>query len=89
MKSAEQSSAKLPKLVRFRDLQAAGVASNWQSLQNMIDGQDAFPPGFLLSRNVRAWRLDDVLRWLDARPSERKEAPAALLLAHAEKQATG
>ena len=47
----------------------------------MID-ELGFPPGILLSPNIRAWRLDDVLAWLDARPSERKEAPAALLRAN-------
>lgn len=87
MKSAEQS-AELPKLVRFKDLQAAGVVTNWQQLNNMIDDL-GFPVGILLSPNIRAWRLDDVTAWLDARPSERKDAPAALLRPQAEKQATG
>jgi hypothetical protein len=35
-----------------------------------------FPPGILISPNIRAWNLDEVERWLATRPSDRKPLPA-------------
>lgn len=79
--SDEADARSLPRFVRYRDLFEAGLVASWTQLNTMID-ELGFPPGILLSPNIRAWRLDDVLAWLDARPSERKEAPAALLRAN-------
>jgi hypothetical protein len=61
----------LPHYVRFRDLRAAGIVDNWQQLFRLIEDY-GFPPGQLLSPNVRAWNRDEVRKWLDARPVERK-----------------
>jgi hypothetical protein len=61
----------LPHYVRFRDLRASGIIHNWQQLCRLIEDYN-FPPGQLLSPNVRAWNRDDVRKWLDARPVERK-----------------
>jgi hypothetical protein len=61
----------LPPYCRFRDLRAAGVAGTWQQLGRMIDAQ-GFPPGQLLSPNVRVWKVEEINRWLEARPTARK-----------------
>jgi hypothetical protein len=62
----------LPVFVRFADLRAAGIVSNWAQLYNLID-EYGFPPGVMLSPNARAWNVDDVRAWLDARPTDRKK----------------
>jgi hypothetical protein len=69
---------RLPQFIRYKDLHGAGLVTNWQQVYNMID-RLGFPPGISLSQNIRVWRLDEVLAWLDARPSDRKQAPEALL----------
>jgi predicted DNA-binding transcriptional regulator AlpA len=69
--SAEDGAARLPTFVRFHDLRAVGIVSNWPQLYNLIDDYD-FPPGVLLSPNVRAWDIEEVQRWLASRPTERK-----------------
>ena len=51
--------ARLPTLIRFRDLRASGIANNWTQLLRMID-QDGFPRGKLLSPNVRAWDVNEI-----------------------------
>jgi predicted DNA-binding transcriptional regulator AlpA len=69
--SAEDGATRLPKFVRFHDLRAVGIVSNWPQLYNLIDEYD-FPPGVLLSPNIRAWDIEEVQRWLASRPTERK-----------------
>ena len=64
----------LPVYVRFADLVRANVVGSWTQLSRLI-GHENFPPGVMLSRNVRAWRLDEVNAWLDARPSAKKVMP--------------
>lgn len=72
---AEQSNDEsVPTLCRFSDLREAGIAQSWPQLKRLVDGQ-GFPAGFQLSPNIRAWKIGDVKRWLDARPTERKPAP--------------
>ena len=68
--------SRLPVFVRFRDLRRSGIADNWQSLGRLIE-DEGFPPGVLLSPNIRAWRLDEVEQWLATRPVERKPVPYA------------
>jgi hypothetical protein len=65
----------LPVYVRFQDLRTAGIVSNWPQLYNLIDDQ-GFPAGVMLSPNIRAWNVEDVRAWLDARPVERKKVVA-------------
>ena len=65
--------AGLPQLARFDDLQRAGIANNWTTLQRLIR-EEGFPEGFLLSRNARAWNVALVRQWLATRPT----APAPL-----------
>jgi hypothetical protein len=63
-----------PIFVRYADLAAAGLVGSWTQLLRMID-DEGFPPGTLLSANVRAWRLDELEVWLESRPSARKAVP--------------
>jgi hypothetical protein len=62
---------RLPILIRFRDLRASGIANNWTQLLRMVD-QDGFPCGRLLSPNVRVWDINEIVRWLETRPTARK-----------------
>jgi hypothetical protein len=64
----------LPIYVRFHDLTAAGIVGSWTQLLRMVAGED-FPPGVMLSANVRAWRIDEVEHWLATRPTARKVPP--------------
>jgi hypothetical protein len=67
----DAAAGRLPIFIRFRDIKNAGIAGSWTQLNRLID-VDGFPAGFLLSQNVRAWRLADVTAWLANRPIERK-----------------
>jgi predicted DNA-binding transcriptional regulator AlpA len=69
--SDDDAASHLPIFVRYKDLVAAGICDSYRQLYNMIDN-DGFPVGVMLSPNVRAWRVQHVRAWLDARPSERK-----------------
>lgn len=66
----------IPLLVRFKNLRQAGIVSSWRELIHLIDTQ-RFPPGFMLSPNVRCWYAGEVEDWLRQRPSQRKILPAA------------
>ena len=57
----------LPVYARFADLQAAKIVSSWMQLRRLIDEQ-GFPPGRLLSPNVRVFSVSEVKRWLASRP---------------------
>jgi predicted DNA-binding transcriptional regulator AlpA len=58
----------LPKLLKFRDLKAAGIVQNWTTLVRWIDGGD-FPPGIKLGPNSRAWPETEIAAWLESRPA--------------------
>ena len=62
----------LPQFLRFTDLFAAGITSNWTHLSRLIRDEN-FPCGRLLSPNLRAWTVDEVTAWLATRPVERKK----------------
>lgn len=64
----------LPVYVRFRDINAAGIAKNWPTLTRLIE-EENFPRGVMLSPNIRAWRLDEIRAWLETRPIDRKPVP--------------
>jgi predicted DNA-binding transcriptional regulator AlpA len=63
----------LPVFVRFNDLLAKNIVKGWTQLLRLIE-HDNFPPGRMLSRNVRAWTQQEVEEWLASRPTERKAA---------------
>jgi predicted DNA-binding transcriptional regulator AlpA len=65
----------LPQFLRFKDLRAAGITTNWPHLARLIDAE-GFPPGRMLSRNLRAWTLEEVQAWIASRPTVGKAAPA-------------
>jgi hypothetical protein len=62
------------KLNRFRDLQTAGVAKSWPQLARMIELY-GFPPGRLLSPQVRVWTDEEIDGWLATRPIRADAAP--------------
>ena len=47
------SETRLPIFVRYKDIADAGICDCYLQLYNMIDN-DGFPPGMLVSPNVRA-----------------------------------
>jgi len=65
----------LPTQLRFRDLKARGVVTNWVTLNSWIENE-GFPPGRLVGPNTRLWDEPEVVAWLEARPSARKTTPA-------------
>jgi hypothetical protein len=66
--------AGFPVLYHFKDLAAAGLIANRTSLTRLIDN-DNFPPGVMIGRNTRVWRVDDIEKWLATRPTARKITP--------------
>ena len=55
------------KFQRFADLKASGLVGNWAQLRNLIRDHN-FPPGRMLSPNVRAWSDAEIDQWLASRP---------------------
>jgi predicted DNA-binding transcriptional regulator AlpA len=57
------------KLVRFRDLKKRGLVDSWPQLKNLIDNCN-FPPGRLISPQVRTWDEQEIADWYASRPVE-------------------
>ena len=57
----------LPNYIRFKTLQAKGIAESWAFLRNLIENY-GFPPGKLLSPQIRIWAEDEVGAWVETRP---------------------
>jgi predicted DNA-binding transcriptional regulator AlpA len=66
--------AGLPVFYRFKDLVAAGLVANRTTLLRLIDNEN-FPPGTMIGRNTRVWRVTDIEAWLAAQPTARKVTP--------------
>jgi hypothetical protein len=66
--------AGLPVFYRFNDLVAAGIVQNRTMLLRLIDNEN-FPPGVMIGRNTRAWRVTDIETWIASRPTARKVTP--------------
>ena len=62
----------MQKYYRFTDLKAAGIVRNRMTLGRWIKSQ-GFPAGVLLGPNTRAWRADDIERWLAERTQNSTE----------------
>jgi len=60
--------------LRFRDLKARNIVTNWVTLNNWIE-KEGFPPGRLVGPNTRLWDEPEVVAWLDARPTARRPNP--------------
>jgi hypothetical protein len=71
---SEEQAVSLPKYVRFRDLQEAGICDNWETLSRLIEDY-GFPVGVRLSPNIRAFPIKEVQGWLAKRPTARKDVP--------------
>jgi predicted DNA-binding transcriptional regulator AlpA len=65
----------LPRYLRFRDLVAAGLISNWPTLLRWIE-DEGFPPGRYLAPNTRAWTTTEIEAWLASRPLAQKPRDA-------------
>jgi hypothetical protein len=61
----------LPKLLRFRDLEAVGI-TNWVTLRRRVE-KDGFPAGRLLSPACRVWTLEEVLGWFNTRSTNNEK----------------
>jgi len=65
------------RLLRFRDLKAAGIVTNRMTLTRwMRRAEDPFPRPLRLSPAIVAWRADDVAAWLDRRAAAGRGDPA-------------
>jgi predicted DNA-binding transcriptional regulator AlpA len=66
------ASAPSPKVfLRFKDLKLRGIVSSRTQLDRMF--ALGFPPGALLSSNIRAWVESEVYAWIASRPTKLKE----------------
>ena len=59
---------------RYSELKARGLVKNRTQLKNMIE-KYGFPPGRLLSPNVRVWTDEEIDTYVDNSPVEPKAAP--------------
>ncbi len=57
------------RILRFPDLQDAGIVDNRATLYRWIKDQ-GFPPGVLLGPNSRGWIEEDIVSWVHSRPVE-------------------
>ena len=62
----------IPTILRFSDLRARGLVSNWVTLRRWIQHQ-GFPPGRKLGPNTRVWTGDEISEWLADRPVDNGE----------------
>lgn len=60
--------------LRYSDLKNRGLVKNRTQLQNMIHDYN-FPPGRLLSPNVRVWTDEELDNYVDNCPVEAKPVP--------------
>jgi len=68
--------AELLQLIRFKQLQAAGIFGNRMALKRAIDSQ-GFPAPICLGANSRAWDYALVVQWLAQRPRGKGALPSA------------
>jgi hypothetical protein len=54
------------KVLRFADLKAAQIVTNWPQLRRLVDNYN-FPPGYLLTPGCRVWDTPVVEQWLQSR----------------------
>lgn len=61
------SQTQLPLLLRFSDLKARGIVTNWVTLRRWVEEQ-GFPPGMQIGPHKRVWVESEVAEWLSSRP---------------------
>jgi predicted DNA-binding transcriptional regulator AlpA len=54
------------RLLRFADLKSRGIVSSWPQLARLQHNYN-FPPGFLISPQVRVWDESEIEAWLTGR----------------------
>lgn len=74
MSTSDTAAPRLTVYVRYADLVAAGIVSNYSQLIHLID-REGFPGGVLLAPNTRAFELHLVQAWLASRPTARRGTP--------------
>jgi hypothetical protein len=74
------------KLNRFKDLKAKGFAESWAQLKRMIELY-GFPPGRMLTPNVRAWTDEELDAYVASRPVEGPALRGAAKAKHAARKA--
>ena len=58
----------MTRLLRFSDLNERGIVNSWAQLKRLKQ-LHGFPPGQMLSPNVRVWSEAEVDAWLKSRPT--------------------
>jgi predicted DNA-binding transcriptional regulator AlpA len=66
----------MTKIIRFNDLKARGIVSNWNTLLRWVE-HEGFPPGRRLSSNTRGWTCEEVDAWVASRPLASTSGEAA------------
>jgi predicted DNA-binding transcriptional regulator AlpA len=56
----------IPTLLKFKDLKAKNIVTNWTTLQRWID-EGHFPPGIKIGPHTRAWTDTSVAEWFAAK----------------------
>jgi predicted DNA-binding transcriptional regulator AlpA len=56
----------IPTLLKFKDLKAAGIVSNWTTLSRWI-AKENFPQGIPIGPHTRAWTEQSINEWLAAK----------------------
>ncbi|PZV36166.1 AlpA family phage regulatory protein [Mesorhizobium kowhaii] len=62
--------------LRFKDLKARGIVTNWPTLLDWIK-DEGFPPGRYFGPNTRVWSDEEIDCWTASRPLARSESEAA------------
>lgn len=57
----------MTKIIRFNDLKARGIVSNWNTLLRWIE-HEGFPPGRMAAANTRIWLESEIEDWIASRP---------------------
>jgi hypothetical protein len=64
------------KVLRFADLKAAGIVTNWPQLRRLVDNH-GFPRGYLLTPGCRVWDVEAVEGWKQSRREAAERAATA------------
>jgi predicted DNA-binding transcriptional regulator AlpA len=65
----------MTKLNRFKDLKSKGFADSWAQLKRMIELY-GFPPGRMITPNVRAWTDEELDAYVASQLSGRRPGAA-------------
>ena len=56
-------------ILRFADLKRNGIVNSWPQLKR-LQADQKFPPGRMLSPNIRGWTEAEIDEWIESRPVE-------------------